>query len=102
FDDTNTRALHAALPAKLREDRGFDISAIDWEDYLQKVHFPSITSLTKAFSRARQAAAPAPAKRETELPARSDVVAVFDMEGTVVDSNIVQQYLWVRSAGIRK
>jgi HAD superfamily hydrolase (TIGR01490 family) len=27
---------------------------------------------------------------------------VFDMEGTVVDSNIVQQYLWVRSAGLRK
>jgi HAD superfamily hydrolase (TIGR01490 family) len=30
------------------------------------------------------------------------VLAVFDMEGTVVDSNIVQQYLWVRSAGFRK
>ena len=31
------------------------------------------------------------------LPQRTDVVAVFDLEGTVVDSNIVQQYLWVRS-----
>ena len=29
-------------------------------------------------------------------------MAVFDLEGTVVDSNIVQQYLWVRTAGVRK
>lgn len=102
FDDTNTRALHAALPARQRTDRGFDPTAIDWEDYLQKVHFPSITGLTRAYWQARQAAASAVPKQPAELPKRSDVVAVFDMEGTVVDSNIVQQYLWVRSAGVRK
>jgi fatty acyl-CoA reductase len=103
FDDTNLRALHDALPTKEKADKGFDISAIDWDDYLQNVHFPAITKLTKAFSRARQAerAAAAPTRR-ADLPARGDVLAVFDMEGTVVDSNIVQQYLWVRSAGFRK
>lgn len=104
FDDSNTRALHAALPAKLKDDRGFDVAAIDWDDYLQNVHFPAITTLTKAFSRMQSAAsAPAPkTKKALDLPERSDVLAVFDMEGTVVDSNIVQQYLWVRSAGFRK
>jgi fatty acyl-CoA reductase len=103
FDDTNLRALHDALPAKDKADKGFDIQAIDWDDYLQNVHFPAITTLTKAFSRARQVerAAAAPT-RQAELPPRGDVLAVFDMEGTVVDSNIVQQYLWVRSAGLRK
>jgi fatty acyl-CoA reductase len=103
FDDTNLRALHDALPAKEKADKGFDISAIDWDDYLQNVHFPAITKLTKAFSRARQAErAAAQPTRKADLPARGDVLAVFDMEGTVVDSNIVQQYLWVRSAGLRK
>jgi HAD superfamily hydrolase (TIGR01490 family) len=103
FDDTNLKALHDALPAKEKADKGFDIAAIDWDDYLQNVHFPAITQLTKAFSRQRQAerAAAVPTRR-AELPPRGDVLAVFDMEGTVVDSNIVQQYLWVRSAGIRK
>lgn len=103
FDDSNLRALHDALPAKEKADKGFDIAAIDWDDYLQNVHFPAITKLTKAFSRARQAerAAAVPV-RKAELPPRGDVLAVFDMEGTVVDSNIVQQYLWVRSAGLRK
>jgi len=106
FDDTNTRALHAALPAAAKRSSGFDIEAIDWEDYLQRVHFPSITTMTRAFSKRSDSAAAdggrtAP-KPKKSLPERSDVVAVFDLEGTVVDSNIVEQYLWVRSAGFRK
>jgi HAD superfamily hydrolase (TIGR01490 family) len=98
FDDRNTRALNASIPEKLRGDIGFDVEAIDWEDYMQNVHFPAITAMTKAFSR-RPAASEKAAKA---LPERTDVVAVFDLEGTVVDSNIVEQYLWVRSAGFRK
>jgi alcohol-forming fatty acyl-CoA reductase len=103
FDDTNLRALHDSLPEKEKADKGFDIQAIDWDDYLQNVHFPAIAKLTRAFSRARQAErAAAVPTRQAELPPRGDVLAVFDMEGTVVDSNIVQQYLWVRTAGLRK
>lgn len=30
------------------------------------------------------------------------MLAVFDLERTVVDSNIVEQYLWVRTSGFRK
>ncbi len=99
FDDTNTRALHAAIPTRLQADRGFDIAAIDWEDYLQNVHFPAITTLTRAFAR-RPEGSPSPEGRPAvELPERTDVVAVFDLEGTVVDTNLVKQYLWVRSSG---
>jgi fatty acyl-CoA reductase len=98
FDDKKTRALNASLPAKSRKDLGFDVDEIDWEDYLQRVHFPSITTMTRAFTK-RPAATQGAAKA---LPARTDVIAVFDLEGTVVDSNIVEQYLWVRSAGFRK
>ena len=105
FDDRNLRALHDSLPANKRADFGFDIAAIDWEDYMLNVHFPAIIALTTEFSAkraAKKAAAVAAAPPADELAARSDVLAVFDLEGTVVDSNIVQQYLWVRSAGVRK
>jgi fatty acyl-CoA reductase len=105
FDDRNLRALHDALPADKRADFGFDIAAIDWEDYMLNVHFPAIIALTAEFSAkraAKKAAAVAAAPPSGELAARSDVLAVFDLEGTVVDSNIVQQYLWVRSGGMRK
>jgi HAD superfamily hydrolase (TIGR01490 family) len=105
FDDRNLRALHDAIPDKLKADRGFDIEAIDWEAYMLGVHIPAITALTKAFSRDRAAskAAEIEAKKPPkELPKATDAMAVFDLEGTVVDSNIVQQYLWVRTSGLRK
>jgi fatty acyl-CoA reductase len=98
FDDTNTKALNASLPAKRRDDIGFDVAAIDWEDYMQNVHLPAITAMTRVF-------AVRPAAKEQvvkALPQRTDVVAIFDFEGTVVDVNLATQYLWVRSAGLRK
>jgi fatty acyl-CoA reductase len=98
FDDTNTKALQASLPAKVRADVGFDVTEIDWEDYFQRVHFPAVMAMTRAYT-VRPAAAERTAKA---LPERTDVLAVFDLEGTVVDVNLAQQYLWVRSAGFRK
>jgi fatty acyl-CoA reductase len=98
FDDRKLRELGESLALAPGDDTGFDVTTIDWEDYLQRVHFPAITTLTRAF-----AVRPAASERvQKALPARTDVVAVFDLEGTVVDSNIVEQYLWVRSAGFRK
>ncbi len=105
FDDRNLRALHNALPAAKRAEFGFDIAAIDWEDYMMNVHFPAITALTEEFSAkraAKKAADAAASPRSDVIAPGSGVLAVFDLEGTVVDSNIVQQYLWVRSAGMRK
>jgi phosphoserine phosphatase/nucleoside-diphosphate-sugar epimerase len=92
FDDTHTRALLATLSPSERETMGFDVSTIDWHDYLQNVHFPSITGMTRAF--AVRPAGRAVARKP--LPARTDVLAVFDFEGTIVESNLVQQYLWAR------
>ncbi len=98
FDDRQLRSLGASLALSPDADTGFDVTTIDWEDYLQRVHFPAITTLTRAF-----AVRPAASERaQKALPRRTDVLAVFDLEGTVVDSNIVEQYLWVRSAGFRK
>jgi fatty acyl-CoA reductase len=105
FDDRNLRALNDALPAAKRAEFGFDIAAIDWEDYMLNVHFPAIIALTTEFSAkraAKKAAEAALAPDPSELVPATNVLAVFDLEGTVVDSNIVQQYLWVRSGGLRK
>ena len=89
FDDANTRALLLSLPEQIQKSEGFDVTEIDWEDYFQKVHFPAVTTLTRAFGKR-----PAAKERATRaLPPRSDVVAIFDLEGTVLESNLVKQYL---------
>jgi alcohol-forming fatty acyl-CoA reductase len=98
FDDRNTKALHHSLPVALQKTQGFDVTEINWHDYLQGIHFPAITTLTRAFATRPQAK-----QREARvLPSRSDVVAIFDLEGTVVKSNLVQQYLWLWAGSVPK
>ena len=91
FDDSRARELHQSIPEQDRGDRGFDVTQIDWRDYLQDIHIPAITELSRAFAN-RPAATPRPARM---LSVRSDVLAVFDLEGTVLDWNLVEQYLWL-------
>ena len=50
---------------------------------------------------ARGHAAPAPRRarpgRRPSCPAGTDVLAVFDLDGTLLSSNVVESYLWVRA-----
>jgi len=96
FDDTNTRALLASLPQEVRETEGFDVTEIDWEQYWQEIHFPAVTTLTRAFGKRPSAKARAP----KVLPTRTDVVAIFDLEGTVLESNLVKQYLTIWAGSV--
>lgn len=95
FDDANTRALREELPAEFLETHDFDITGLVWKDYFQDQHLPAVTELTKAYSRAKsaqtkRASRPAPALKES-----TDSLAVFDLDGTVLATNIVQQYFAV-------
>ena len=94
FDDAATRGLDREVSAGPDDDTGFDVTVIDWSRYLQDIHLPSITEITRAFS-ARRARAE---RTEKPLAEGSDVMAVFDLEGTVLHANLVQQYLWLRDA----
>ncbi|MBW0010879.1 MAG: HAD-IB family hydrolase, partial [Pseudonocardiales bacterium] len=111
YDDRRLRELHAALPAHRATEHGFDPAVIDWRAYLQDVHCPSITATVR---RARQRRGRSTAGQHGSasrsqpissqpisslpLPERADVAAVFDLEGTIVNSNVVESYLWARLA----
>jgi HAD superfamily hydrolase (TIGR01490 family) len=94
FSDTATLALHDSLDPAEVERFGFDAATIDWDHYIAGVHVPAVTTPLRAFTGGRSA------KRVPtvqELP-RSDgsVVAVFDMDGTLLPSNVIESYLWLR------
>ncbi|UFU06686.1 SDR family oxidoreductase [Ruania halotolerans] len=93
FDDANTRALHEALPEDRRAEHGFDVTAIDWTYYLQEVHVPKVPGLM----RTRGPKAP-PNTRVKSLPQREDVLAVFDLHGTVAAASLIEHYVWVELA----
>lgn len=92
FDDARTRALLATVPDEHRDEFGFDVSDIDWRSYLQEVHIPGVPGLTRAEGGGRGRTSTAP------LPRRDDVVAVFDLQRTVIAASLVEQYLWVELA----
>jgi alcohol-forming fatty acyl-CoA reductase len=94
YDDSRTYALHQRLPDDLVAEHGFDPAVIDWRQYVQEIHAPGVTALVRGRG-ARRGRAAAPAG-PAQLPGRTDVAAVFDLEGTVVASNLVEAYLWAR------
>ncbi|MDQ3904857.1 MAG: HAD-IB family hydrolase [Actinomycetota bacterium] len=99
YDDRRLRELHASLPAQRATEHGFDPSLIDWRTYLQEVHCPSITATVRRAGQRR--GRPTTGRRgstTTVLPERTDVAAVFDLEGTIVNSNVIESYLWARLA----
>lgn len=91
FDDARLRELPAALDPETRRDLAFDVSEINWRDYLFDVHIPQIPGLLR-----RRSDRPVPGERD--LPRRDDVLAVFDLQRTVAASSLVEHYLWVELA----
>jgi fatty acyl-CoA reductase len=74
----------------------FDVGTVDWKYYLQDVHCPAITqSLRELSTRGRER--PRVVVREHAEP----VLAVFDMEGTIITSNVVESYVWTRMADLQ-
>jgi fatty acyl-CoA reductase len=94
YDDSKTLALHHRLAPDLTAEHGFDPAVIDWPCYFQEIHTPAVTELVRIQrpGSRRSAALRAP----SDLPERTDVAAVFDLEGTLVASNLVESYLWAR------
>ena len=94
YTDDRTVDLWDSLPPEDRERFPFDAAAIDWEHYVLDVHCPAVTQ-TLRVERPRR-----PEPRVEVRPRENGVLAVFDLEGTVVASNVVESFLWVRLADL--
>jgi HAD superfamily hydrolase (TIGR01490 family) len=93
FNDNATYALHQALHPDDATRFGFDPTVIDWRYYLQDVHVPAIVTPMTALQAMR---GPRPDPTRTIRTDHPDVVAVFDMDGTLLSSNVVEAYLALR------
>lgn len=92
FDNSRTRELHESLSPERREEHGFDAQIIDWRHYLQEIHIPGVPGLM------RERRPSSEARPHGTLPRRDDVLAVFDLQRTVLAASLVEQYLWVELA----
>ena len=107
FDTRNVTALWEKVPAAEQEKFPFDPVLYDWTHYFQDVHFPTVVRMSRAETAARKGKQPtgATAPRAESSSVRSamerragrgDVLAVFDVDGTLVETNVVEYFLWMR------
>ena len=94
YTDDRTVELLASLSVAERKKFPFDSAVIDWRYYLQDVHCPAVTVGLRALSGAR-------VKPQVRIREREQLVlALFDMEGTILPSNVVESYVWSRMADL--
>ena len=91
YTDERAAELCDRLTPEDRERFGFDPRTIDWREYLQDIHCPSVTAGL------RHVPARSTARAQRPQPG-TGVVAVFDLEGTLLSSNVVESYVWLRLA----
>jgi HAD superfamily hydrolase (TIGR01490 family) len=107
FDTRNVMSLWEKTPAAERKTFPFDPALYDWTHYFQDVHFPTVVRMSRAETVARRGKQPtgstAPRAESSSVRAaierrrdRSDVLAVFDVDGTLVETNVVEYFLWMR------
>jgi alcohol-forming fatty acyl-CoA reductase len=95
YTDDRTFALFNSLSERDKAYFPFDAAMVDWKYYLKDVHSPAVTQSLRELSK-RDREKPT----VTIVPRDQPVVAVFDMEGTIITSNVVESYVWTRMADL--
>jgi len=103
FIDDNVVALHNALEGDDREKFWCDSAVVDWRYYLQEVHCPSVTDslrrldvVRKKRNKALAESGGALRKLDSDSAGDGTIIAAFDMDGTLLSSNVIETYLWMR------
>jgi fatty acyl-CoA reductase len=96
FTDDHTLALFRSLPPQDRDRFRFDTADIDWHHYLVEVHCPAVTTSMRGMLSGRGGGRRRPAVGPLTEPAERNVLAAFDMDGTLLSTNVVESYLWLR------
>src|SRR5205085_3367112 len=107
FDTRNVMSLWEKTPAAERKKFPFDPALYDWSHYFQNVHFPTVVRMSRAETLARKGKQPsgstAPKSEASSVRAaierrtgRADVLAVFDVDGTLVETNVVEYFFYMR------
>jgi alcohol-forming fatty acyl-CoA reductase len=107
FDTRNLMSVWEKVPEAERKVFPFDAALYDWEHYFQDVHFPTVVRMSRVETAERKGKQPTGStavKSEASSvraaierrKGRSDVLAVFDVDGTLVETNVVEYFLWMR------
>ena len=110
FDTRHVTELWNTIPIDEQKIFPFDPALYDWTRYFQDVHYPTVVRMSRAETVTRKGKQPsgstAPKSEASSVRAaierrsgRTDLLAVFDVDGTLVETNVVEYFLWMRLRG---
>ncbi len=91
-------ALWEGLPSSDRERFCFDPAVVEWDHYVQDIHLPSVVAQARVRTTGGRRAGPDRAERGRRAVLSPDRhMAAFDLENTLISSNVVESYAWLAS-----
>jgi len=76
----------------------FDPAAIDWDRYVHEIHLPSVLEHTRVRTKpGRSVVDKRPDRQRRAILSPERHLAVFDLEHTLMSSNVVDTYAWLAS-----
>jgi len=96
FDVTRLVALWERLSPTDRDTFCFDPAVISWPSYVHDVHLPSVVEHARVRSSPRRSTMASRSDRaRTAILSPERHLAAFDLENTLVASNVVESYAWL-------
>ena len=96
FDDRHTRELLDSLHPDDRERFDFDVEAIDWPSYMKELHLPALREMIRPLRTPRFR----PPVGDGAIADGPPALAIFDVEGVVLDATVAHFYAWLRGRGM--
>ena len=89
-------ALWESLSSADHDAFCFDPATVDWDDYVNNVHLPSIVVHARVRTTPGDRSAPTRHERGRKAILSPDRhLAAFDLENTLIASNVVESYSWL-------
>jgi HAD superfamily hydrolase (TIGR01490 family) len=91
----NLMSIWNTLDAKDRDDFCFDPRAVDWPEYIHNIHLPSIVQHARVKTQPGKTRTDRASRLRANVLSRERHVAAFDLENTLIASNVVESYSWL-------
>jgi fatty acyl-CoA reductase len=97
FRIDRTLALFEGLAPEDRDRFSFDPAVVDWARYIEDVHLPSVVAhaRVKTAPGSTRTLASREERARTSILSEEPRLAVFDLENTLMASNVVESYSWL-------
>lgn len=103
FRIDHTLELFATLSRSDREAFCFDPGVIDWKHYVEDVHLPSVVEHARVrTSPGKRVLASREDRSRAAILSSEPRIAVFDLENTLIASNVVESYAWLATRHLER